>query len=43
LSETVLDAYVAPPKLGEHTREVLIKLLGYTGEEVDMLSRGGAV
>jgi hypothetical protein len=42
LSETVVDAYVAPPKLGEHTREVLIKLLGYTGDEVDMLARGGA-
>ena len=41
LSETVLDTYVAPPKLGEHTGEVLIKLLGYTGDEVDMLARGG--
>ena len=43
LSETVLDTYVAPPKLGEHTREVLIKLLGYTGDEVDMLARGGVI
>ena len=43
LSETVLNTYVAPPKLGEHTGEVLIKLLGYTGNEVDMLARGGVI
>ena len=43
LSETVLDTYVAPPKLGEHTGEVLIKLLGYTGDEVDILARGGVI
>jgi crotonobetainyl-CoA:carnitine CoA-transferase CaiB-like acyl-CoA transferase len=43
LSETVLDTYVAPPKLGEHTRQVLIKHLGYTGDEVDMLALGGVI
>lgn len=43
LSETALDFYDAPPKLGEHTHEVLTGLLGYTSDEVDMLARGGVV
>jgi crotonobetainyl-CoA:carnitine CoA-transferase CaiB-like acyl-CoA transferase len=37
LSGTPLDSYVAPPKLGEHTREVLTGLLGYTARDVDGL------
>ena len=28
---------------GEHTREVLIELLGYTSDEADALARGGVV
>jgi crotonobetainyl-CoA:carnitine CoA-transferase CaiB-like acyl-CoA transferase len=43
LSETALDTYNAPPKLGEHTHEVLTKLLGYTREDVLMLARGGVI
>ena len=43
LSETALDTYNAPPKLGEHTREVLTGLLGYTSDEADMLARDGVV
>jgi crotonobetainyl-CoA:carnitine CoA-transferase CaiB-like acyl-CoA transferase len=43
LSETVLDTYDAPPKLGKHTREVLIELLGYRSDEADALARGGVV
>ena len=43
LSETVLNAYDAPPKLGEHTREVLIELLDYTSDEADLLARDGVV
>ncbi len=39
LSGTPLDTYQAPPRLGEHTREVLTGLLGYTGEECDALLR----
>jgi crotonobetainyl-CoA:carnitine CoA-transferase CaiB-like acyl-CoA transferase len=43
LSETSLDDYDAPPKLGEHTREVLTELLGYTSDEADVLARGGVI
>jgi len=43
LSETALDTYNAPPKLGEHTHQVLTELLGYTSEDVDLLARGGVV
>ena len=43
LSETALDTYDAPPKLGQHTHEVLTTLLGYTIDEVDVLARGGVV
>jgi crotonobetainyl-CoA:carnitine CoA-transferase CaiB-like acyl-CoA transferase len=39
LSGTPLDAYAAPPQLGEHTRDVLTGLLGYSGAEVKKLAR----
>jgi formyl-CoA transferase len=43
LSGTPLDAYAAPPQLGQHTREVLTGLLGYSADEVEALARGGVV
>ena len=43
LSETVLDTYNAPPKLGQHTHEVLTTLLGCSRDEVDVLVREGVV
>jgi formyl-CoA transferase len=43
LSATPLDAYAAPPQLGEHTREVLTGLLGYSKAEVEALARDGVV
>jgi crotonobetainyl-CoA:carnitine CoA-transferase CaiB-like acyl-CoA transferase len=43
LSETVLDTYDAPPKLGEHTHDVLTELLDYTSEEVAALANAGVV
>jgi formyl-CoA transferase len=43
LSGTPLDAYTAPPQLGQHTREVLTGLLGYSAAEVDALARDGVV
>ncbi|HEY7551704.1 MAG TPA: CoA transferase [Hyphomicrobiaceae bacterium] len=43
LSATPLDAYAAPPQLGQHTREVLTGLLGYSQAEFEALARNGAV
>jgi formyl-CoA transferase len=43
LSGTPLDAYVAPPQLGEHTSEVLTGLLGYSAAEVEKLKNDGAI
>jgi formyl-CoA transferase len=43
LSRTPLDGYQAPPRLGEHTREVLTGLLGYGAAEFDALARDGVV
>ena len=43
LSGTPLDAYAAPPQLGEHTREVLTGLLGYSEAEVERLAAEGVV
>jgi formyl-CoA transferase len=43
LSSTPLDGYSAPPKLGEHTNQVLTELLGYTAVEVEELARGGVI
>ena len=39
LSQTALETYIAPPKLGEHTREILTGLLGYSIDDVDRLAR----
>ncbi|MBO0764185.1 MAG: CoA transferase [Hyphomicrobiaceae bacterium] len=43
LSGTPLDAYTAPPRLGQHTREVLTRLLGYSAAEVNALTRDRVV
>jgi formyl-CoA transferase len=43
LSHTPLDAYAAPPQLGEHTREVLTGLLGYSAAEFEALARDRVV
>ncbi len=43
LSATPLDAYAAPPQLGQHTREVLTGLLGYSMAEAEKLARDGVV
>jgi len=39
LKGTPLDTYFAPPRLGEHTREVLTGLLGYSAGEYETLVR----
>lgn len=43
LSGTPLDAYEAPPQLGQHTREVLTGLLGYSAAEVEAMAQEGVV
>ena len=43
LGGTPLDIYVAPPRLGEHTREVLTGLLGYSASEVDEMARSETI
>jgi crotonobetainyl-CoA:carnitine CoA-transferase CaiB-like acyl-CoA transferase len=43
LSRTPLDGYMAPPQLGQHTREVLTGLLGYSPAEVEALVRDKAI
>jgi formyl-CoA transferase len=43
LDRTPLDRYDAPPRLGEHSREILTNLLGFTDDEVDGLRRDGVV
>ena len=39
LSQTPLDAYAPPPRLGEHTREILTGILGYSANDFDRLAR----
>ncbi len=39
LSATPLDGYQAPPTLGQHTRQVLGELLGFSAEEIEKLAR----
>ncbi len=43
LSQTPLDLYEAPPALGEHTKEILIEVLGYSASEFDRLVRDKVV
>jgi crotonobetainyl-CoA:carnitine CoA-transferase CaiB-like acyl-CoA transferase len=43
MGQTPLDSYAAPPRLGEHTREVLTAVLGYSAAEFDELVRNKAV
>ncbi|MGB6955533.1 MAG: CoA transferase, partial [Bradyrhizobium sp.] len=43
LSDTPLDTYAAPPRLGEHTNEILTGLLGYSASEVAELARSAAI
>jgi crotonobetainyl-CoA:carnitine CoA-transferase CaiB-like acyl-CoA transferase len=38
LDETPLDTYVAPPRLGEHTQQVLTGLLGYSAAEAERIA-----
>jgi len=43
LSQTPLDSYAPPPMLGEHTREILTGVLGYSASDFDRLVRDKVV
>ena len=43
LSQTPLDCYTAPPQLGQHTREILTGILGYSASDFDRLARDKVV
>ncbi|EHB50298.1 Formyl-CoA transferase [Mycolicibacterium rhodesiae JS60] len=42
-SETPIDAYAPPPRLGQHTDEVLETVLGKTRAEIDVLRKSKAI
>ncbi len=43
LSQTPLDSYAPPPMLGQHTREILTGVLGYSASDFDQLARDKVV
>jgi crotonobetainyl-CoA:carnitine CoA-transferase CaiB-like acyl-CoA transferase len=43
MSHTPAELHCPPPLLGEHTEEVLTKLLGYSSEQVTLLAQNNVV
>lgn len=43
LSRTPAELRMAPPRLGEHNRQILVELLGYSDKEVDSLREQGVI
>jgi len=43
MEKTPANTFTRPPQLGEHTREVLMNILGYSSEQIQSLSKTGAV
>jgi crotonobetainyl-CoA:carnitine CoA-transferase CaiB-like acyl-CoA transferase len=43
LSDTPLNGYAAPPRLGEHTAEILTGLLGYSKSDVEELAKSETI
>jgi len=43
MEKTPANTFTRPPQLGEHTREVLMNILGYSSEQIQSLSKIGAV
>jgi len=41
--KTPVDTFTRPPRLGENTREILSKVLGYSAEKIEGLKQKGAV
>jgi len=43
MEKTPIDTFTRPPMLGEHTREVLMNLLGYSAEKIEGLKEKGVI
>jgi formyl-CoA transferase len=43
IDDGAAPATTAPPRLGEHTREILRDLLGRVDSEIDALAASGAI
>ena len=43
LSRTPAETHQAPPTLGEHNREILVDLLGYSQDEMDQMQEKGII
>jgi crotonobetainyl-CoA:carnitine CoA-transferase CaiB-like acyl-CoA transferase len=43
MEKTPANTFTRPPQLGEHTREVLSNVLGYSKEKIDTLVQQGAI
>jgi crotonobetainyl-CoA:carnitine CoA-transferase CaiB-like acyl-CoA transferase len=43
MEKTPANTFTRPPQLGEHTREVLTNILGYSKEKIDTLVQQGAI
>ena len=41
--KTPLNTFTPPPRMGEHTREILTNLLGYSKEKIDQLIQKEAI
>jgi CoA:oxalate CoA-transferase len=41
--KTPADTFTPPPRMGQHTREVLTTLLGYSKEKIDQLIKNDAI
>lgn len=43
MEKTPVHTFSRPPRLGEHTREILTNLLGYSWEKIEFLSQKGII
>ena len=43
VEKTPANTFTRPPLLGEHTREVLLSILGYSAEKIDILKKNGSI
>jgi crotonobetainyl-CoA:carnitine CoA-transferase CaiB-like acyl-CoA transferase len=43
MEKTTVKTFTRPPRLGEHTREVLMNILGYSAEKINFLSQKEAI